>query len=99
MDSPNEIISSMLTDDALTNINAENDFQKQKMKNLAGMNGKFIEYPFDTVKVRMQTMDSKVFNGTLDCLKQTWKNEGFKGFYRVSGFDFLHNKDIEKRIN
>ncbi|OLY78955.1 Bifunctional purine biosynthesis protein ADE17, partial [Smittium mucronatum] len=49
---------------------------------LAGMNGKVIEYPFDTIKVRMQTMDKQVFNGTIDCLKQTWKNEGFSGFYR-----------------
>ncbi|OMJ21122.1 hypothetical protein AYI69_g5951 [Smittium culicis] len=32
MDSPNEIVSSMLANDALTIINAENDIQKQKMK-------------------------------------------------------------------
>ncbi|KAJ2611241.1 mitochondrial ornithine carrier protein [Coemansia sp. RSA 1365] len=49
---------------------------------LAGMVGKTIEYPFDTVKVRLQTSDSQVFSGTLDCLKQTWQHEGFRGFYR-----------------
>ncbi|KAJ1650275.1 hypothetical protein IWW47_005731, partial [Coemansia sp. RSA 2052] len=49
---------------------------------LAGMMGKFVEYPFDTVKVRLQTSESQVFSGTLDCLKQTWRNEGFRGFYR-----------------
>ncbi|KAI9505433.1 mitochondrial ornithine carrier protein [Coemansia spiralis] len=49
---------------------------------LAGMMGKFVEYPFDTVKVRLQTSESQVFSGTIDCLKQTWQNEGFRGFYR-----------------
>ncbi|KAJ2776724.1 mitochondrial ornithine carrier protein [Coemansia interrupta] len=49
---------------------------------LAGMAGKVVEYPFDTVKVRLQTSSSQVFAGTLDCLRQTWTNEGFRGFYR-----------------
>ncbi|KAJ2628053.1 mitochondrial ornithine carrier protein [Coemansia sp. RSA 1290] len=49
---------------------------------LSGMMGKFVEYPFDTVKVRLQTSESQVFSGTLDCLKQTWQHEGFHGFYR-----------------
>ncbi|KAJ2349392.1 mitochondrial ornithine carrier protein, partial [Coemansia sp. RSA 2618] len=49
---------------------------------LSGMMGKFVEYPFDTVKVRLQTSESQVFSGTLDCLKQTWQHEGFQGFYR-----------------
>ncbi|KAJ2864921.1 mitochondrial ornithine carrier protein [Coemansia erecta] len=49
---------------------------------LAGMMGKFVEYPFDTVKVRLQTSETKVFSGTVDCLAQTWRNEGFQGFYR-----------------
>ncbi|KAJ1673323.1 mitochondrial ornithine carrier protein, partial [Spiromyces aspiralis] len=46
------------------------------------MNGKVIEYPFDTVKVRLQTTRNEVFSGTFDCLRQTFKEEGFKGFYR-----------------
>ncbi|KAJ2699754.1 mitochondrial ornithine carrier protein [Coemansia sp. IMI 203386] len=49
---------------------------------LAGMMGKFVEYPFDTVKVRLQTSESQVFSGTIDCLRQTFRNEGFGGFYR-----------------
>ncbi|KAJ2450424.1 mitochondrial ornithine carrier protein [Coemansia sp. RSA 2336] len=49
---------------------------------LSGMMGKFVEYPFDTIKVRLQTSESQVFAGTLDCLKQTWRHEGFHGFYR-----------------
>lgn len=49
---------------------------------LSGMMGKFVEYPFDTVKVRLQTSESQVFSGTTDCLRQTWRQEGFRGFYR-----------------
>ncbi|KAJ2008600.1 mitochondrial ornithine carrier protein [Coemansia thaxteri] len=49
---------------------------------LAGMMGKCVEYPFDTVKVRLQTSETQVFSGTVDCLRQTWRNEGFRGFYR-----------------
>jgi len=62
------------------------------------MAGKLIEYPFDTVKVplhvlrlliqvRLQTQsDVKPlqFRGPLDCFRQTFYNEGFLGFYRVS---------------
>ena len=62
------------------------------------MAGKLIEYPFDTVKVslyvlrlliqvRLQTQsDVKPlqFRGPLDCFRQTFHNEGFLGFYRVS---------------
>ncbi|KAJ1954732.1 mitochondrial ornithine carrier protein [Linderina pennispora] len=57
-------------------------FEDLAFGSLAGMAGKFVEYPFDTVKVRLQTSESQVFSGTLDCLKQTWQNEGFRGFYR-----------------
>ncbi|PVU88693.1 hypothetical protein BB561_005742 [Smittium simulii] len=93
MDSHTETVTSKLTDEALASFSPQDSTAitiPPKISplwdlcfgSLAGMNGKFIEYPFDTVKVRMQTMDKQVFNGTLDCLGQTWKNEGFKGFYR-----------------
>ncbi|KAJ2158218.1 mitochondrial ornithine carrier protein [Coemansia sp. RSA 552] len=57
-------------------------FEDLAYGSLSGMMGKFVEYPFDTVKVRLQTSESKVFSGTLDCLRQTWRHEGFGGFYR-----------------
>ncbi|KAJ1732643.1 mitochondrial ornithine carrier protein [Coemansia biformis] len=57
-------------------------FEDLAFGSLAGMAGKFVEYPFDTVKVRLQTSGSQVFSGTVDCLRQTWQNEGFRGFYR-----------------
>ncbi|KAI8865763.1 mitochondrial ornithine carrier protein, partial [Ramicandelaber brevisporus] len=48
------------------------------------MTGKFIEYPFDTIKVRLQTSSpnsAHSFNGPLDCLRQTIRSEGFFGLY------------------
>ncbi|ODV90991.1 hypothetical protein CANCADRAFT_25702 [Tortispora caseinolytica NRRL Y-17796] len=48
---------------------------------IAGMSGKVIEYPFDTVKVRLQSLGN-MFSGPLDCFKRTIKNEGFLGLYR-----------------
>ncbi|KAG0364796.1 amino acid transporter arg-13 [Gamsiella multidivaricata] len=50
---------------------------------LAGVAGKFIEFPFDTVKVRLQTqpLDHPIFKGPYDCFRQTVRNEGFLGLY------------------
>lgn len=52
---------------------------------IAGIAGKFIEYPFDTVKVRLQSQpDTKPlrYAGPLDCFKQSWRKEGIAGLYR-----------------
>ena len=52
----------------------------------AGMLGKLVEFPFDTIKVRLQTDNNGRFKSTLDCIKYTYKNEGFfKGFYKGVG--------------
>ncbi|KAF8936152.1 putative mitochondrial ornithine carrier protein AmcA/Ort1 [Dissophora ornata] len=50
---------------------------------LAGVAGKFVEFPFDTVKVRLQTqpLDRPIFSGPIDCFRQTVRNEGFLGLY------------------
>lgn len=52
---------------------------------VAGMVGKVVEYPFDTVKVRLQTqsVETPLFQGPMDCLKATMKEEGFKGLFKV----------------
>lgn len=45
------------------------------------------EYPLDLAKVRLQSqvLDSAArFGGPLDCLMQTWRDEGIRGLYRVS---------------
>lgn len=46
----------------------------------AGMVGKLIEYPFDTVKVRLQS--STRYAGPLDCFTQSLRTEGVSGLYR-----------------
>jgi ornithine carrier protein len=52
---------------------------------IAGMVGKYIEYPFDTVKVRLQSQPDGVplrYTGPLDCFKKSLQREGFIGIYR-----------------
>ena len=47
------------------------------------------EYPFDLAKVRLQAQllnnssGAPQFRGPVDCLMQTWKQEGVVGMYRV----------------
>eukprot|EP00759_Apiculatamorpha_spiralis_P043889 PhF_6_TR41048/c0_g1_i1/m.62176/K15114/ORT1; mitochondrial ornithine carrier protein len=48
---------------------------------MAGMTSKLIEYPFDTIKVRLQDSRS-MYKGVWDCLHTTWGKEGIRGFYR-----------------
>lgn len=53
---------------------------------IAGAIGKTIEYPFDTVKVRMQTQGSQIFPTTWSCIKYTYENEGIiRGFFQGIG--------------
>lgn len=52
---------------------------------LAGIVGKYIEYPFDTVKVRLQSQPDHLplrYSGPLDCFRQSIKSEGFLSLYR-----------------
>lgn len=52
---------------------------------IAGVAGKYIEYPFDTVKVRLQSQpDNRPlrYKGPLDCFRQSIKADGFLGLYR-----------------
>ena len=46
---------------------------------IAGIAGRLIEHPFDTVKVRLQTTDK--FTSSFNCLKSTISKEGFQGLY------------------
>lgn len=51
----------------------------------AGIVGKYIEYPFDTVKVRLQSQPDQVplrYTGPLDCFKKSLQQDGFLGIYR-----------------
>ncbi|KAF8534343.1 mitochondrial carrier domain-containing protein [Trichophaea hybrida] len=52
---------------------------------LAGMIGKVFEYPFDTVKVRLQSQPEELplrYRGPIDCFVQGLKQDGLLGMYR-----------------
>ncbi|CAG99160.1 Ort1p [Kluyveromyces lactis] len=50
---------------------------------VAGAIGKVIEYPFDTVKVRLQTQPAHLYPTTWSCIRSTYTDEGiWKGFYQ-----------------
>lgn len=55
------------------------------MHKIAGVAGKYIEYPFDTVKVRLQSQPDHIplrYTGPLDCFKKSIQQSGFLGLYR-----------------
>lgn len=41
-----------------------------------------VGHPFDTVKVRLQTAPAEKFKGPMDCVLQTVRKEGVRGFYK-----------------
>lgn len=41
-----------------------------------------VGHPFDTIKVRLQTSQNSQFDGPLECLMKTVKNEGLSGLYK-----------------
>ncbi|KAI8328895.1 mitochondrial carrier domain-containing protein [Chlamydoabsidia padenii] len=51
---------------------------------IAGMVGKFVEYPFDTIKLRLQTqpLDRPYYSGPTDCFLTMLKKEGASSFYK-----------------
>ncbi|KAK0731762.1 amino-acid transporter arg-13 [Lasiosphaeris hirsuta] len=52
---------------------------------IAGVVGKYIEYPFDTVKVRLQSQPDHLplrYKGPLDCFRQSIRADGVLGLYR-----------------
>ncbi|KAF1992150.1 mitochondrial carrier [Aulographum hederae CBS 113979] len=71
-------------------LGALSDQGKEALKDIAfgsaaGIAGKFIEYPFDTVKVRLQSQPDHLplrYSGPLDCFKQSLRKDGFSGLYR-----------------
>ena len=50
---------------------------------VAGAFGKVLEYPFDTVKVRLQSRNQDVYKNALDCFKKSIRADGVvRGLYR-----------------
>ncbi|KAI9644004.1 hypothetical protein NHQ30_007356 [Ciborinia camelliae] len=48
----------------------------------SGVSKLTVGHPFDTIKVRLQTSTASQFNGPLQCLLLTLRNEGFAGLYK-----------------
>lgn len=68
-------------------IQSNNSVLKQGMievvcGSVAGAVGKVIEFPFDTIKVRLQSQNEIKYSGPLDCFKKSIKSEGIIGLYR-----------------
>lgn len=68
-----------------------NDFAAGSVSGVAGM---LIEYPFDTVKVLLQTYGGTTYSGYADCIAKVFRQDGVAGFYRgvtarliASGFE------------
>ncbi|KAK3116177.1 mitochondrial ornithine carrier protein [Teratosphaeriaceae sp. CCFEE 6253] len=52
---------------------------------IAGTVGKVVEYPFDTIKVRLQSQPDHLplrYSGPLDCFRQSLHQDGLRGLYR-----------------
>ncbi|KAH7328690.1 mitochondrial carrier domain-containing protein [Stachybotrys elegans] len=52
---------------------------------IAGIVGKYVEYPFDTIKVRLQSQPDHLplkYKGAIDCFRQSIQSEGVLGLYR-----------------
>ena len=47
---------------------------------MAGITSKFVDYPFDTVKTRLQA-EGHPYKGTVDCIRSIVRDEGLHGFY------------------
>ena len=48
----------------------------------SGMAKLAVGHPFDTIKVRLQTTPAARFTGPVDCVRQTFRAEGVRGFYK-----------------
>lgn len=52
---------------------------------IAGFFGKVVEYPFDTIKVRLQSQPDHLplrYTGPLDCFRQSISQDGIRSLYR-----------------
>ncbi|EEP76584.1 amino acid transporter arg-13 [Uncinocarpus reesii 1704] len=60
-------------------------FKDVTFGSFAGIAGKYIEYPFDTVKVRLQSQPDGLplrYKGPIDCFRQSFQADGIRGLYR-----------------
>lgn len=84
---PNTVVDKEVLPTAVTNSTgqAEEALKDVVCGSVAGIIGKFIEYPFDTIKVRLQSQPDTLplrYQGPLDCFKKSLQQDGFLGIYR-----------------
>lgn len=47
-----------------------------------------LTYPYQVIRARLQNQ-YYIYNGSMDCIKQTWIYEGWKGFYKGLGTNLI----------
>ncbi|KAI8343302.1 putative mitochondrial ornithine carrier protein [Chlamydoabsidia padenii] len=64
--------------------NLQHEVEDLVFGSVAGMVGKVVEYPFDTVKVRLQIQPTNRphYTGAVDCITRTVRQEGVKGLFK-----------------
>ncbi|KAI8807573.1 mitochondrial carrier domain-containing protein [Cladochytrium replicatum] len=68
--------------------NTESALKDLASGSIAGVTGKVVEFPFDTVKLRLQTQPigptgrGLLFHGAIDCFGKTVRGEGVSGLYK-----------------
>ena len=62
---------------------ADDSFNSFIAGSVGGILGTIVGYPFDTIKVRIQTMQrTNNKNNIINCIKKTFRNENIGGFYK-----------------
>lgn len=59
---------------------------------LAGVLVDMLSSPIELAKIRMQCQkDVKLYNGSIDCIRKTFKYEGLRGVYKGTGLTLLRD--------
>ncbi|KAH9974022.1 mitochondrial carrier [Lactifluus volemus] len=85
MEATTDDISHQAHDRGSPAMRAAKDITFGSVRQINFVHFKIFEHPFDLTKVRLQTqvLDATArFHGPLDCLVQTFRNEGVRGLYR-----------------
>lgn len=88
-ESGSRLVNQHVEEDTARAVDAQNQGEEALKDvvcgSIAGVVGKYIEYPFDTVKVRLQSQPHHLplqYTGPLDCFTKSLKQDGFLGIYR-----------------
>lgn len=82
---PSPIMSSTKKEEPQVTSQSAEAMKDVVFGSIAGMLGKVVEYPFDTVKVRLQSQPDHLplrYTGPLDCFRQSIRQDGVGGLYR-----------------